>query len=146
MAACRRVRKTAKSDYYLRHFCLSVHVSVYPHRTTLLPLDRFWRNVEFEDFSKICQENSSWLKSDKNIFSLHADQCEFMIISPWSLRRMRNNSGKNVKIKAYFMFNKFFSRKSLRLWDNVEKRDRSRQTSDESIILHRKDAIDMPHN
>jgi len=44
----------------------------------------------------------------KNNFTLHADQCEFMMISRWSLRRKRNNSGKRCK-KKYILCSIFFS-------------------------------------
>jgi hypothetical protein len=33
-----------------------------PHGTTRLPVDRFSRNLIFEDFYKICRENSSLIK------------------------------------------------------------------------------------
>ena len=48
----RCIRKIAKS-------CLSNHT----HRTTWLPLERFSWNLLFEYFLKICQENSSCLKT-----------------------------------------------------------------------------------
>jgi hypothetical protein len=41
---------------------LSVGMSVCPHRTTWLPLDRFPLNFIVDDFSKICPENSSLIK------------------------------------------------------------------------------------
>jgi len=54
----RRIRKIARSDYYLRHVCLSVR----PHGTTRLSLEGFSLNFIFEDFTKICKENSSFIK------------------------------------------------------------------------------------
>jgi hypothetical protein len=36
--------------------------SVCPHGTTRLPLDRFSSNLMFEDFSKVCRENFSFIK------------------------------------------------------------------------------------
>jgi len=42
--------------------CPSVSVSVRPHRTTRFPLDGFSWNLIFEYFSKICQENTSFIK------------------------------------------------------------------------------------
>ena len=51
----RRVRKIAKSYYYFR-------LSACPHGTTRRPLDRFPWNLIFEYFSKICRENSSFIK------------------------------------------------------------------------------------
>jgi hypothetical protein len=53
-----RVRKIAKSDYYLRHACPSVR----PHGRTRLPLEGFSWNSTFEDFSKICRAYSSFIK------------------------------------------------------------------------------------
>ena len=82
--------KTAKSDYSLLHFCMYVciyvcmyvymYVCMYicmnvclsirpsclwirPHGTTRLPLEWFARNLISEHFSKICQENSSFIKT-----------------------------------------------------------------------------------
>jgi len=54
----RCVSKIAKSDYYLRLICPSVH----PDRTTQLSLDGFSSNLIFEYFSKIFHENSSLIK------------------------------------------------------------------------------------
>jgi hypothetical protein len=47
-------------------FVMSVRTSVSQHGTTRLPLDGFSRNSIFEDFSKICRKNSSFIKSEKN--------------------------------------------------------------------------------
>jgi hypothetical protein len=57
-AICRRVRKIKKSDTS----CLSVCLSVCPHGTTGLPLEGFSRNLILECFSKICRNNSSFIK------------------------------------------------------------------------------------
>jgi hypothetical protein len=43
--------------------CLSVLSSACPHGTTRLPLDGFSRNLIFEYFSKICLENSDFIKT-----------------------------------------------------------------------------------
>jgi hypothetical protein len=56
----RHVRRTAKSDYQLRH--LSVCLSVFPQGATDLPLGVFSWNVIFQCFLKICWENSSFIK------------------------------------------------------------------------------------
>jgi hypothetical protein len=40
----------------------SSRMSVLPHGTTRLPLNRVSRNLIFEDFSKTCRENSSLIK------------------------------------------------------------------------------------
>jgi hypothetical protein len=44
----RRVRRTAKSDFYLRQVC--------PPETARLPLDGFPRNLIFEYFSKMSRK------------------------------------------------------------------------------------------
>ena len=47
---------------------------------------------------------------------------------------------------THFLFNTFFSQKSCRLWDNVEKYGRVRHATGDSIIQHRKNALSMPDN
>ena len=42
--------------------------------------------------------------------------------------------------------NFFFSRKSCRLWDDLEKYGTARPATDDSIVRRRKDAIYMPDN
>ena len=70
----RRVHRIAKRDYCLCHICLSVCLYVClsvcppvrpffpPHATSRLPLDGFSWNLIFENISKICRENSSFIK------------------------------------------------------------------------------------
>jgi hypothetical protein len=50
--------KIAKSDYSFRHVC----PSVLPHGKTRLTLDVFSLNLIFEHCSKICGENSCFIK------------------------------------------------------------------------------------
>jgi hypothetical protein len=52
-----RFRRMEKSDYLLRHICPSVR----SHGTILLQLDEFLRHLILGNFSKICQENSSFI-------------------------------------------------------------------------------------
>ena len=49
----RRVNETAKTDYQLRHVCLSVRP---------LALDGYSLNLIFQNFAKIRQENSGFIK------------------------------------------------------------------------------------
>ena len=58
----RRFRKIARTDCWLLRACLSVR----SHGTTRLPLEGFSWNLMFEHFSKIWQENSSFMKIFKN--------------------------------------------------------------------------------
>jgi hypothetical protein len=55
----RRVRKIAKSDYWLRYACP-------PTRNNSAPTGRIFMKTDVLDFSKICQEIQVSLKSDKN--------------------------------------------------------------------------------
>ena len=60
-----RVRKIAKTDYWLRHVRLSVHLSVFavgPHGRTRFPLGRVSWKLIFEYFLKIRRENWSLIK------------------------------------------------------------------------------------
>ena len=52
----RCVRRIAKRDYFLRHVCLSVRVE------RLYSNFRIFVKLIFEYFSKICQENISFIK------------------------------------------------------------------------------------
>jgi hypothetical protein len=58
-----------------------------------------------------------------------------MVISRWILLRMRNVSDKSCRQNqnTHFMF-RDFSRKSCRLWDNVEKYGTAGQATDGNII------------
>jgi hypothetical protein len=59
----RRVYKISERDYYFRHVSLSVCPFTWENR---VPLGgRSW-NLIFENFSKICQDKPSLIKSDKN--------------------------------------------------------------------------------
>jgi hypothetical protein len=58
----------------------------------------------------------------------------FIIVSRWILRKVRNVSNVE-KIKIHILlFHNFFSRKSYRLWDDVEKYGTARQATDDDII------------
>jgi len=62
----RRLRKIAKSDFWLRHVCLSTRPSVRTHRTTRLPLGEFLWNLILGTFRKSVEKIQVPLKSDKN--------------------------------------------------------------------------------
>ena len=51
-----RNREIAKSDYELRHVCLSVHPSIHSHGPTQLPLEGFYKKFDIgvflEDLSR----------------------------------------------------------------------------------------------
>jgi hypothetical protein len=121
----RRVRKTANSNYWLVLVCRSIC----PHGTTRLPLDGFSWNLTFEDFFPECvQKIQIRLKFDKKRHFMWR-RMEIFKISCIILPRIGiitdNSCRENQNIQ--FMFsNFFFSRKSCRLWGNVENYDRAR--------------------
>ena len=49
-----------------RNATISFVASDRPHKTTWLPLDRFWLNLIFKVFSKICRGNINFIKFDKS--------------------------------------------------------------------------------
>jgi len=89
--------------------CLSVSVSVGPHRTTRLPMDGFSWNLIFEYLSKICRGNPRFIKIWQRQRILHTSTyvhlwyylAEFFL--EWAI------SQKEVveKTEIYFMFSNF---------------------------------------
>ena len=57
----RRAHKISESDYQFRLVCVSVCLSVRMENLGFL-LDRFSWNLIFEEFTKLCQENSTFIK------------------------------------------------------------------------------------
>jgi hypothetical protein len=79
--------------------------------TTRLLLDGFSWNLIFEDFSKICRENSSFIKiGQKERETDVQTNMYFFIISRSFLLRMRNVSDKSCRENqnTYFVFSNFF--------------------------------------
>ena len=64
----------------LRKVIIGFVVSVHPCRTYQLPLDGYYWNSIFEYFSKICRENSSFIKLTQITDAWHESLCTFMII------------------------------------------------------------------
>jgi hypothetical protein len=138
-ARFRRVRKTA----IIASSCLSVsqpvflsvRSSIHPHGTIRLLLDLFSLNFVFAYCSKLCRENSSFIKIWQEWRVLYTTTC--VIYENISLNSFYNEKfsrpicRENQNIN--FIFNNFF-RKSCRLWDNVEKYDRAGQATDYNII------------
>ena len=56
LGAFRKLRKATS------HVCVSVHPSMRQHGTIRLPPDAFCLNLVFEKFSKLCRENSIFIK------------------------------------------------------------------------------------
>jgi len=67
--------------------------------------------------------------------TLHEDQCTFVVISGWKLVKMDNVSGESCgeNQNTHFTF-ETFSPKSFRLWDDVKKRVRIRQATEDNTM------------
>jgi hypothetical protein len=85
-------RKIAKSDYY--SVCPSVCLSTL---NNLAPTQ--WTLIKFEYFLKICRENKSFVKSDKNNFNVLYTKTNLRLFYQCNsfLLRKRNVSGKVVE-------------------------------------------------
>ena len=126
----RRFHNIAKSDYQLRHVCLSIR----PRRTNRFPLEGFLWNFIFENFSKLCWENSSFVKNltrKSKPGNLHEDYYTYMIISRWILFRMKSVSEESCRENQNTHFF-FFFRKSYILRHNVKKYYTARQDTDDN--------------
>ena len=121
-------------------FVTSVPLSVRPHGTTRLPLDGYWWNMMFELFPRLCLEDSSFIEICYelrvvyiNAFSrLWQYRAEFIL--EWEIFHTKVVE----KLKTHFIFYNFFSRKSCRLWDNIEKCDVTGDVTNYSDIWRRR--------
>ena len=125
--------------------CLSlyvsaVHPSVCPHGTTRLPLNGFLWNFIFEDFSKDCRENPSFIKIWQTYWRITHSYIAELILE-WEMFQTKAVE----KIKTHFMFDNV-SRKSCRWWDNVAKYDGTWQATDDNIMSCTKGTIFVPDN
>ena len=104
----RRARKTAQSDYQLRHVGPSVRPSACNNSVPLWT--DFHEILVFENFSKSVEKIQVSLQSKKNNGTLHEDQYTLLIISRSVLLRMRNVSGESCKkIKTHSLCSVTFS-------------------------------------
>ena len=82
-----------------------------PHGTTPIPLDGFSWNLIFEDFTKICRENSSFIKIalDWRVFYTKTN-IQFYVISRSFLLRMRHVSDKRCRENqnTHFVFRNLY--------------------------------------
>ena len=118
----RRFSQIAKSNYSLRHVCLSIYLSV-----RIDQLGSSWADFNGIWYSRIVgqfvKKVKVWLKYDKKNRYFREDLCTFIVTSLWFLLTARKCLDKRFREKqnTYFRLNNFFSRKSCRLWDNLEK-------------------------
>jgi hypothetical protein len=91
----------------LRKATISFVMSVRPHETTRLPLDRFSWNLTFEYFSKMCRENSSFTKIEQELrahymkTNIYFRSCLARLFLEWEISRTKVVE----KIETHSMFN-----------------------------------------
>ena len=129
----RRVQKLRKANI---SFVMSVRLCLFvcPHATRL-PLDGFWWNFTSDIYYKICRENSSHIKIQKEELILYMKKfshlwqylAEYLLL--WEIFQI------NVveKIKIHILCSVAFFQKLCRLWDIVEKYDRAWEVADGSM-------------
>jgi hypothetical protein len=109
-------------------------MSVRPHGKIQLPLDRCPWNLILESFPNSVEKTEVSLRYGKcnGHFTRRYSICTFMIIissfSSYSKKHFRICCRENQN--PHFMYNNLFSRKSWRLWDNIEKYDTAGQAAD----------------
>jgi len=113
----------ARSQNCEKRVLASSCLSVRPHATTRLPLEEFSLSVISGNFSKICWENSSLVKSDKNKVTLHEDQYTFSIISCSDLLRMKNIWDKSSREtrKTHFIFSNLYFLENSAVYEKLRK-------------------------
>jgi hypothetical protein len=115
---------------------ISISLSARLHGQTRLPLNWFSWNLIFEYFSKIYRKNLSLIKMWQEWWVLYVETyirlCSYLaeLFLKWEIFHRKFVE----KFKTHYMFSNIFPRKSCRLWDNVEKCGRTRQTTDDNII------------
>ena len=137
----RRLRKIAKRDYQLRHFC----PSVYPYIIAIYSSAVMWRIfVKFDIwvyFENLCRKFKFHWNRRRIAGTLHEDQYTF-VISGSVFLRMRNFSDKSCteNQNTHFVFNNFFFPENHAvyeiMWKNVVERGRPQMTVRRMHISH----------
>ena len=117
----------------LRKATISFVVSVRPHATNSLALDWFSWNLIFQDFSKICWENSSVVKIGENMVRYMNTDVHFWSYRAHFLEREMFQTKVAEKIKPHLVFSNiyiyiFFFHENLTIdaimWKNIVQRGR----------------------
>ena len=108
--------------------------------TTWLPLDGCPWNLTFEYFSKICQENKSFIeiRQEQRIFQMKTSIHLWFHLSQLLLEWEMFQTKVVEKIKTRVLCSITFPRKSCRLWENVEKYCTAGQATYYNIIRRRR--------
>jgi hypothetical protein len=130
-----RVDKVAKRIISLRPY-------VPPNRATRPPLNRFSRNlIIYEDFSRICRENSSFMKMEQNnwSFSLRPTYLfdHISLSSSWNEKYIRKLHRETRKTHFTFSAFCFENRAAFEIiWNNIVIMDTHKTTDDNMAHSH----------
>ena len=90
-------------------------------------------------FEKLCRKFECHYNMTRIKGTLYEDFCTFIILSRRILLRMRTFRTKFVKkIKTHISCSITFSRKSYRLWDNVENYGTVKQATDDNAMCRKR--------
>jgi hypothetical protein len=103
----------------LQKATISFVMSICPHRTTQLPLDRLTWNVIFSCFLKICPENSIHYNLTRIMGVLHKDQHTSLIFWWIILEWVAFQTNVVEKINTHTSSSITFVWKLCHLWENV---------------------------
>jgi hypothetical protein len=116
-------------------FIMSVRLSVRLRGTTRFPLDGFSWNLIFEGVSKICRDNSRFIKIGQEYWVLYMKTNIYIFIILWSfLLRMRTVSDKSCRENQnkHFVLSKFLFLENPAvyeiMWRNTVERGRPQTT------------------
>jgi hypothetical protein len=116
---------------------MSVCLSVCLHGTTLLPLDEFSWSLIFEDFSKICRENSSFIKIKHEKRVLYMTTCVYVCLynlADFFLLWKMFYTKVVEKIKTHILWPIIFSENHVTYAITWEKYGTTREVTDNNII------------
>ena len=111
---------------------ISFVMSVCPHGTTRLPLDEFSLNFIFENISKNCRENSSFIKiwQEQHVLDMKTNIHSWSYLAQFFVEWETFQTKVVEEIKTHILFSVTFFRISCLLWDKVEKYCRAGQATE----------------
>ena len=115
-------------------FVVSVGTSVCPHGTTRLPRDGFSWSLIFKHFSKICQENSSFIEiwQEKGVLCVNAYAHFWSYLAQFFLKWIIFQTKVVEKIKTHILCPVpfFFENRAVYeiMWKDIVERDRPQMT------------------
>ena len=116
----------------LRKATINLLMSVRPHGTTRLPLDGFLLNLVYEHFSKICWENSSFVKigPEWRVLCMGADSHFWSYLAQFFLEweMLQTKAVQNIKTRILCSITLIENRARYEMWKNMLETDRPQVT------------------